>query len=155
MLNFEVLSDLIKKAQGERSLNQFALHAGIDAGHLSRIINKKVNSAPTPSTLKKIAEHALGSVTYHELMLAAGYLDADINYSEVTDEEIGARNKKSKEEPDFIKNLAHDLEHILIETKIISPADDLSEHDYKTILKFLESNFSANAELIKNSLDKS
>lgn len=74
MFNSELLIELIKKAQGNRSLNQFAQHCEIDPGNLSRIINNKNKQAPKPETLKKIATHAYNGVTYEELMNAAGHI---------------------------------------------------------------------------------
>lgn len=45
-----------KKAQGTKTLNQFALGAGVNAGHLSRILNGNFKNPPSPDTLKKIAK---------------------------------------------------------------------------------------------------
>jgi len=55
MLNAELLSDLIRKAQGDISLNNFARQCKISSSTLSRIINMMNSCAPAPSTLQKIA----------------------------------------------------------------------------------------------------
>lgn len=74
MFNSDLLIELIKQAQGDRSLNQFAKNCGIDPGNLSRIVNNKNAQAPKPETLRKIASHAHNSVTYEDLMKAAGHI---------------------------------------------------------------------------------
>jgi len=74
MFNPDLLIELIKKAQGHRSLNTFARECDIDPGNLSRILNNKKNFAPKPETLIKIAINSDSNVTYNELMLAAGYV---------------------------------------------------------------------------------
>ncbi len=62
---------ILKKAQGQRSLNEFARNAGLSPGNLSRIMKGQV---ATPDTLFKIAKIS-PKTTYQELMNAAGYLD--------------------------------------------------------------------------------
>lgn len=79
MYNSDSLSDLIKRAQGSRSLNQFARACDIDSGNLSRIVNNKNSNPPKPETLKKIADHAENNVTYEALMIAAGHFTS-INF---------------------------------------------------------------------------
>lgn len=76
----EKYSDLIKlieKAQGDKTLNQFALGAGVNAGHLSRILNGNFKNPPTPETLKKIAKNSHGRVSYNDLLKASGYIDSE------------------------------------------------------------------------------
>lgn len=73
MLNIALLSNLIKKAQGDRSQIAFAKDCGISAGNLSKIINNKTGQAPLPETLKKIAACSQGGITFDDLSAAAGY----------------------------------------------------------------------------------
>lgn len=79
MFNAELLSDLIKKAQGNISLNNFARQCKISSRTLSRIINMMNSCAPSPNTLQKIAACARNEVTYDELMKAAGYIASNEN----------------------------------------------------------------------------
>lgn len=79
---FAELALLVKKAIGNRSQNQFALKSGVNSGHLSRILNGKINNPPEPDTLKKIAANSQGNVTYQELMIASGHIDASIKVVE-------------------------------------------------------------------------
>lgn len=74
---YEDLVKLIKKAQGNKTLNQFALVCGVNAGHLSRILNGNFKNPPSPETLKKIAKSSRGEVNYEELLKASGYLEDD------------------------------------------------------------------------------
>lgn len=73
--SYEELINLIKKAQGNKTLNQFALGSGVNAGHLSRILNGNFKNPPSPELLKKIASNSRGEVTYEELLKAAGYIE--------------------------------------------------------------------------------
>lgn len=75
------LINLINLAQGERTLNQFALHIGLAPATVSLIKNGKRN--PSPKTLLKISKNARHNVTYEDLMKAAGFLnDVNIVYGE-------------------------------------------------------------------------
>lgn len=77
MFNSTLMSDLIKQAQGNRSLSKFARECGVSPSTLSRIINCVNNQSAKPETLKKIANHAQNNVTYDLLMAAAGYNSSD------------------------------------------------------------------------------
>ncbi len=71
------LYELIKKAQGNRTQNAFALKCGIDSSTLTRILNGQ--NTPKPIILKKLAENAYNNVTYRDLMIAAGHIDSISN----------------------------------------------------------------------------
>jgi len=88
MFNPDLLIKLIKKAQGDRSLNQFARECGIDPGNLSRILNNKKANNPTPDTLKKIATGSYNGVTYKELMIAAGFMDGSEDSANATKSDL-------------------------------------------------------------------
>lgn len=77
MFNSELLIQLIRNAQGNRSLNQFSQGCGIDSGNLSRILNNKNKQAPKPETLRRIANNAYNGVTYEGLMDAAGHISLE------------------------------------------------------------------------------
>lgn len=68
------LIQLLKLAQGDRSLNAFSRHANVSPGNLSRIMN---GQKPSPEILKKLANKAHNNVSYEQLMIAAGYIDND------------------------------------------------------------------------------
>ena len=63
------LNELIKKAQGERTQNQYALHCSVGSSTITRFL--KGERSPTPDILKKLAEKAYNGVTYDDFMRAA------------------------------------------------------------------------------------
>ncbi|MFT9495486.1 hypothetical protein [Anaerosolibacter sp.] len=83
--NKDLLSEILSKAQGDRSLNQYALNAGVDAGYLSRIMNKLRKTPPSPEILKKLAAKAYNGITYEELMVACGYIQETIDHEGYTE----------------------------------------------------------------------
>lgn len=70
----QAFARLLKLAKGNRSINQYALHSGVSAAHISRLMRGKLTSPPTPQTIKRLADHAYNEITYEQLMAAAGYL---------------------------------------------------------------------------------
>lgn len=76
MFDGKLLSNLIKQAQGDISLNNFARQCKISSSTLSRIINNKNSCPPAPNTLQKIATVAHNGISYDELMAAAGYISS-------------------------------------------------------------------------------
>lgn len=101
MPDFSKLIELIKKAQGDRSLNTFARDCDISKSNLSRILNNKNEYPPKPNTLKKISEHSQNNVTYDELMFAANYIKdykPNIELSDVEKESINNRIEKIRQE---------------------------------------------------------
>lgn len=107
MFDPELLINLIKKAQGERTLNQFAKHCDIDSGNLSRIVNNKNKQAPKPETLRKIADHAYNNVSYEELMNAAGHIAINDNTPQDTTPVLSTKDENDIEKK--IKALKEDL----------------------------------------------
>lgn len=83
--DIEKYTELLTKACGGRSQTDFAKDCGLSVAYICKYMNKKINKPPLPSTIKKIATHANGGVTYSELLEAAGYdskkfsYDSDLN----------------------------------------------------------------------------
>lgn len=76
MFQKEIYSNILKKILGKYdSIQDFANNAGIDRGYLSRQINQKLDSPPTPKILKKIADSSQKITTYDELMEVCGYFN--------------------------------------------------------------------------------
>ena len=69
------LSQLILRAIGSSSRNEFCRNAGISAGNLSRILR---GQRPRPEVLAKIAAAGCGA-SYEQLLEAAGYLEQEKN----------------------------------------------------------------------------
>lgn len=84
---------LLKQAKGDRSINQYALHSGISAAHISRLLRELLDTPPSPETIKLLADKAMNDVTYNDLMKAAGHLinDEDKIENESATIDIGKR----------------------------------------------------------------
>lgn len=76
MIKFDkqLFAQLLLKAKGERTINQFALHSGISSAHISRLSRGLLDTPPNAETIRKIADKAYNQVTYYDLMQAAGHL---------------------------------------------------------------------------------
>ena len=97
MFDAELLSNLIKQAQGDISLNNFARKCNISSSTLSRIINAKNSCPPAPSTLQKIAAASHNGITYDQLMSAAGYINSGetaVEMPSLTDSVLTKRDEK-------------------------------------------------------------
>ncbi len=75
MYNQKKFIEILKKCQSNMSLNEFARLSNVDAGYLSRIINKKKSTPPSPRILEKISKASKGVTTYEELMEVCGYVN--------------------------------------------------------------------------------
>ena len=124
--DYELLIELIKSAQGERSLNQFALHCGISAGHLSRLINGKFSTPPSPQILKKIASHAYNNVTYDSLMKASRYYVTTVSENTCSvNEPIETYNSDTlQKENDLIEKLSSSPEIQLFCNELLAAPEE-------------------------------
>jgi repressor LexA len=69
----KLFKKLLEKAKGDNSITKFSDISGVDRTYLSKYLNLKLEKAPTPKIIRKISENS--SVSYDDLMVAAGYLD--------------------------------------------------------------------------------
>jgi len=72
-INKEIFSTLLEKAKGDRSISQYASEIEISATYISRLLRKLEIIHPSPDIISKLAKGASNGVTYHDLMIAAGY----------------------------------------------------------------------------------
>lgn len=72
--NRQLFAELLKKALGSRSINQYALHCGVSAAYVSRFLRQVKANPPNPPIIAKMATKAHNDITYTNLMEAAGYL---------------------------------------------------------------------------------
>jgi transcriptional regulator with XRE-family HTH domain len=70
----EQFAQILSKAKGVRSINQFGNACDVDPGYLSRLLRGLLENPPSPTILSKIALHAENGVRYEDLMQAAGIL---------------------------------------------------------------------------------
>ena len=89
--NIKRYSELLVQAQGNRTQTEFAKDCGLSTAYICKHVNRRIDKAPIPSTLRKIAAVAANGVTYEELLDAAGY---DVSKHAISD--IVARNKKNR-----------------------------------------------------------
>ncbi|AFV02843.1 MULTISPECIES: transcriptional regulator [unclassified Dehalobacter] len=77
MFDKEKFKNLLEKARGDRSNEDYSRDSGVSRAYISNFLNLKRDIPPTPDILKKLAETAYGNVTYRDFMDAAGYLNLD------------------------------------------------------------------------------
>lgn len=75
----KMFSSLLLSLKGNRTLTKFAAETNSSIAHLSRMINEKLDSPPSPETIKKLLYNKHSEVTYEDLMVAAGYIQVDYN----------------------------------------------------------------------------
>ncbi|MED4447556.1 MAG: hypothetical protein ACQEW2_12365 [Bacillota bacterium] len=111
--NKEEFANLLERAKGERSINQFANETGVSAAHISRFLRQMIASPPTPETISKFAAKAYNEVTYQDLMVAAGHLarkdDSDENREVVKDSPLNYRKQREELNKKFIQIILADL----------------------------------------------
>lgn len=78
--NQERFLEILRRIQGNRSLNDFAKDIDVDASVLSRVSTYTRTTPPIPETLRKIANNSYGLTTYVELLEVCGYLNNDDLY---------------------------------------------------------------------------
>ncbi len=69
-----ILSMLLEKAKGDRSLRQFAIECDISYVQMRKLVLCAQENPPRPKLIKKIAEHCAEGVTFEDLMFAAGHV---------------------------------------------------------------------------------
>ncbi|MHB1126521.1 MAG: hypothetical protein ACYC2T_06120 [Bacillota bacterium] len=74
MFNETRFADLLHKAIGERTTTQYADLTGVNRTYISKLLNKKLNSPPSPEIIKRLASMAFNEITYEEFMAAAGHI---------------------------------------------------------------------------------
>ena len=72
-----ILSMLLEKARGERSLRQFAIECDISYVQMRKLVLCAQENPPRPKLIKKIAEHCVDGVTFDDLMFASGHAVPD------------------------------------------------------------------------------
>lgn len=81
--NKKLFSELLIKVKGTRTLTRFAEDTSISIAHISRIINQRLDSPPSPETIKKFVGVEKNGVTYKDLMMAAGHLEERITLKNI------------------------------------------------------------------------
>lgn len=137
MFDSELLSSLIKQAQGDISLNNFARKCKISSSTLSRIINNKNSCPPAPSTLQKIAAVSHNDVTYDDLMAAAGYINSGEAPVEIPDTTKSVLSQK--DEKDIAKRIEDLKEDLLNGDGFMLSGNPISPEAIESLIEALSS----------------
>lgn len=111
----EEFANLLDRAKGDRSINNFANETGVSAAHISRFLRQMIASPPTPETISKFAAKAHNEVTYQDLMVAAGHLARNEDMDEnkegrvVRDSPMNYRKQREEFNKKFIQVILADL----------------------------------------------
>lgn len=115
VFNREKFADLLEKARGGRSINQFANETGVSSAHISRFLRKLIESPPTPETISKLVSKAYNDVTYQDMMIAAGHLGetedcySEFNQNLTVNSPINAKTEMANSEKRFVQIILADL----------------------------------------------
>lgn len=85
MFDKVLFAELLGKAKGERSINQYGQHCDVDPGYISRLLRKLREQPPSAEIINKLASKAHNGVTAEDLMAAAGYIDTPTKARELPD----------------------------------------------------------------------
>jgi hypothetical protein len=115
LFNKEKFSELlIKIVKTYDTKTEFSKVSNTDRTYISKFIRMNLNNPPSPSILKRIAEHSNGITTYEELMMICGHIE---NSSEKTQEEkideIYNRSKNSVMLKDTFYDISREDEMLL------------------------------------------
>jgi len=128
IFNKELFAKLLLEAKGERSINQYGLHADISAAHISRLLRQKIDTPPNPDTIRKLVDKAYNDITYEQFMEAAGHLQRD---EIVMDNQEKTINIKEDKKP-------KDLKRILEQHDIMFDGVPIDEDAKKEIMHIVE-----------------
>lgn len=85
MFDKNKFSCILKKInETYNTMTEFAQKASFDRTYISKYINLKLDNPPTPKILGKISKASNNITTYEELMLVCGYLEKNMEFSEIS-----------------------------------------------------------------------
>lgn len=82
--NSTAFAELLNRAKGTRSINEYANQCGISAAHISRHLRELIDVSPSPTTIQKLTSVAHHGVTYAEMMKVCGYIAEDYSKTDMT-----------------------------------------------------------------------
>ena len=111
MFNKIEFSNILKRINSTYdTMSEFASRASFDRTYISKYINLKLDKAPSPSILQKIADASKGIVSYIDLMKICGYLTLDIK--EELENKLALFNLTEEEYYDAINCFMNDSTYI-------------------------------------------
>lgn len=88
MFDKEKFAELLDKAKGSRSINQYGDEAHISPSHISRFLRCMIDTPPSPETLKKLSSKAYNGVTLNDFMIAVGHIKSNINKTTIDKQDV-------------------------------------------------------------------
>jgi transcriptional regulator with XRE-family HTH domain len=82
MFNKKTFKQLLLKAIGTKTITDYAKETGVNRTYISKYINEKLDSPPTPDIIKRLACNT-NEVTYELLMSAAGHLNNTFSINDI------------------------------------------------------------------------
>ena len=142
--NKDEFARLLGLAKGDRSINQYALHSGISAAHISRLMRSLLDTPPNPDTIKSLSEKAYGEVSYNALMKSAGHFDDDVAGSN-SDWDSKLPELTKKDERDITKDLEVMVNNLNSEDGYAAfgghSIDEADEEDLELLKSSLENSY--------------
>lgn len=96
----ERFSELLSKAKGERSINNFGRISQVDPGYISRLIRCQIDTPPSATIISKLGNKAHNNVSDIELMIAAGYIDE--GSETIQKDGVDEENSLSREKTEYV-----------------------------------------------------
>lgn len=136
MYNQDILIAIITELKNNYpSLNEFAKVAGVNAGYLSKILNKRTLNAPTPNILEKLSNTSIlhKDEYYSRMMNACGYINntlsnENIEIAKEKSSSMSLDEKKQKMLDYMNKNNIENLFAIPLYNMVKSSLNDSKEY---------------------------
>ncbi|TCO69545.1 helix-turn-helix domain-containing protein [Marinisporobacter balticus] len=82
MFDKHKFSEMLLKAKGNRTNEDYYQDCGVSRAYISNYINAKRDKAPSAEIIKKLADASHSNITYEDLMIAAGHIEDGISKKE-------------------------------------------------------------------------
>lgn len=103
MFDSKLFSEILQKISNSySSMTEFSEKSGVNRTYLSKYINMKLNSPPTPKILEKISNSSNGLISYAQLMEVCGYIDIFLDFDS---DQIKQRTEYLFEKSDYLLSI--------------------------------------------------
>ena len=126
MFNKEKFSEILLNIVNQyESISDFANTSKVGRSYLSKYINGKISSPPSPKVLNKIARYSKNLITYEELMIICGHINNTASIHNINldilkilnDEKSESYKSLNKNEQKFFDSLIKDFNLSVINNK--------------------------------------
>lgn len=130
MFDEKSFSEILQKISNSyNSITEFSEKSEVNRTYLSKYINMKLNSPPTPKILEKIANSSNGIISYAQLMEVCGYLDITLDF---LSDQVKQRTEYFFKNSDYLTSIGLDKQQLLELQNIINM--DFSSSEYQDAL---------------------